>query len=101
MYHHTFDYEHMLDVVYEDGKFLLKFDHFDPIEVPREFGVNLGDLIYEIIDDSTKKERDRIIGLVSEYLAKETQGKSSCSDCDVKKSTTVLTSLITDLVADA
>ena len=91
MYHHEFNYEHELDVVFDNGKFLLKLDNFKPIEVPREFGVQLGDLIYEIIEDSTKKERNRIANLIEEKINSSTPSQSEIE---------VLSNLIENILED-
>jgi hypothetical protein len=68
MYHHQFDYQRALDIYFDDGKFFLKLEGLDPVEVPEKFGVNLGDFLYEIIEDSTKKERNRIVNVCQDYI---------------------------------
>ena len=91
MYHHEFDYEHELDVYFENGKFLLKLDDLPAIEVPEKFGVQLGDLIYEVIEDSTKKERNRVANLCLQQI-----NGGDCSEETVE----VLTKLIDGILED-
>ena len=100
MYHHQYNYDHMLDVYYNDGKFWLRLDGFDPVEVPREFGVNMGDLIYEVVEDTRNKEVQRMVGLVTNYLLSETSDKDYCNGCDKNKTISVLTSVLNDLTKE-
>jgi hypothetical protein len=97
MYHHTFNYEHMLDVTYEDGKFLLKLDGFDPVEVPQEFGVDLGDLLYEIIESGNSKNIGPIIKLLDEYLSNEASQKCGCKR---ESSVPVLAKMLKDMLVN-
>jgi hypothetical protein len=89
MYNHEFDYEHVLDVGYIDGKFVLKLNNFDPIEVPPFFGTQLGDLIYEVIEDSTQKERRRVASVILSQME---------DGCDYEERAQVLNMLVESIL---
>ena len=91
MYNHEFDYEHTLDVGSSNGKFLLKLDKFEPIEVPPHFGTYLGDLIYEVIEDSTQKERQRVANVILSQME---------DGCNCEDRITVLNRLVESLLED-
>jgi hypothetical protein len=91
MYEHQFDYEHSLNVDFINGKFMLKLNDFEYIEVPKDFGVQLGDLIYEVIEDSSKKEKQRIMKKIISQMG---------DSCDCEKTINDLNKLIADVLSD-
>jgi hypothetical protein len=98
MYHHTFNYEHMLDVYYENGKFLLKLDGLEPIEVPQEFGVNVGDLLYEIIESENSKNIASIIKLLDDYLTNKAEHGCGCKK---DSSAPLIAKMLKDMLSNA
>jgi hypothetical protein len=88
----------MLDLYYEDGKFMLKLDGANAVEVPQEFGVNVGDLLYEIIESGNSEDLNPIIKLLDEYLSnQEDQG---CA-CKKDSSAPLLAKMLKDMLSNA
>ena len=51
---------HVLDVEVIQGRYYLKLDGFDPIEVPPKFKVAMEDLIDEILEEGKRQGRQGI-----------------------------------------
>jgi hypothetical protein len=49
---------HVLDIEVIQGRYYLKLDNFNPIEVPPQFKTAMEDLIDEVLEEGKKLERE-------------------------------------------